>query len=598
MRTWFGLLVCSLILTLGAAVRAQQPAPAAASEEQRLADAKTHFERGVEHSQRSEWDAALAEFLRSREIFPTTKATYNAAVVLRKVNRFDEALDMYEALLRDFPNLAQQEKQIAMQELAQLRAAIGIIELTGVIPGAKISIDGRDRGTYPPGLPLRVGAGSHTVRISADGYLPFEARVDVAGTQKVPISVQLVALASGGRVRVTEQTGKVLDVVVDNTAIGKTPWEGLLAPGDHTVLLRGEGNVGTQPVRASVKLNQLVNLNLLSEQLDASLRVQPTPASATVIVDSVPVGHGAWDGRLRSGAHVIEVTADGYLPFKKELDLKTDASESVVATLERDPTVFAQQGRASLGIELDVALPLGAIFGGDLSGSCTGSCSASLPLGMHSVIHGVYQTASGFGVGVDLGYLLTFRTLEGRATTVQPVGIAPNQGTADDKLRFGGLTVGGSAQYHRGVEWPVVVRVGVGALFASTSDARTGNFTNTTFNEPYTTSSRETASAAYLYVAPELRIGRRFGEHFELNVGVELLLLTAFSTPKWANKASVPTTNFVTSCSPAQVPGEAAQCGAERRRQQADGSGTYPAQSIAGTFMMFIAPGIGARYDF
>jgi hypothetical protein len=34
-------------------------------------------------------------------------------------------------------------------------------------------------------------------------------------------------------------------------------------------------------------------------------------------------------------------------------------------------------------------------------------------------------------------------------------------------------------------------------------------------------------SATFLYVAPEVRLGRRFGENFEINVGVEFLVMAA-----------------------------------------------------------------------
>jgi len=422
--------------------------------------------------------------------------------------------------------------------------------------------------------------------------LPFEKRVDVAGAQTKTIDVQLIALTAGGRLRVAEQTGKPLEVVVDNAPVGKTPWEGLIAPGDHMVLLRGEGNFGTQPVLASVKLNQVASLNLLAEQLDASVRVQPTPASATVIVDGIPVGRGTWEGRLRPGAHVIEATAEGYIAFKADLNLKKDASESIAMTLDRDPTVFAERS-ASLGLELDAALPIGAVFGGDLSSGCSGSCSAGLPLGVRGALHGIYQASSGFGGGIDVGYLLAFRTISGRDAAVQPVGgLAPNKGTAEDKLRFGGLTVGGSAQYRRGEEWPVLLRVGLGALFASASDTRSGEFTNS-FKDSYTANARETATGTYLYVAPELRLGRRFGKHFELNVGVELLLATALSQPRWKDEKSLTTTNYVAQCPPAP-----ASCMTEQRRAQGDGSGAFGRDSLAGSLMLFVAPGLGARYDF
>ncbi len=54
----------------------------------------------------------------------------------------------------------------------------------------------------------------------------------------------------------------------------------------------------------------------------------------------------------------------------------------------------------------------------------------------------------------------------------------PNVGTVDDALVLSGLTLGGSALFHRGTVWPFTLRVGVGAILGSARDARSGNFTN------------------------------------------------------------------------------------------------------------------------
>jgi hypothetical protein len=113
-------------------------------------------------------------------------------------------------------------------------------------------------------------------------------------------------------------------------------------------------------------------------------------------------------------------------------------------------------------------------------------------------------------------------------------------------------------------------------LLASTSDARSGTFTNST-GEVYSVSLRESPAASYVYVAPELRLGRRFGKHFELNAGVEVLLMAALSQPKWTDRNAVVT---------GPPPG------------RGDGQGSFGEQSIAGSLLVFVAPGLGARYDF
>lgn len=560
-------LLFSVALAVGVA-HAQAP------DDARREEAKAHFLRGVEHTERSEWDAAVSEFLKSREILPTSTNTYNAAVALRKAKRFDEALVMYEALLREFPEIPAAEKQVAARELEQLQTSIGTIAIDGGVPRAKIIVDGRERGTYPLEAPIRIGAGSHTVRVSADGYLPFETKIDVASGQTTTVKPTLAALTAAGRLSVTEQTGRALDVVVDNAAVGKTPWEGALAPGEHTVLLRGDGNLGTQPVRPNVALAQVVSLNLLAEKLDATVRVEPSPATSTVAIDGIVLGRGPWSGRLRAGTHEVSATAEGFLPFKRTVALQKDAVENVPAPLERDPTYLAGP-RPSLVMELDSALPLGAVFGGEVSDACGGGCSAGLPFGLHAVVHGTYQLGSGFGFGLDVGYLLAVRSVSGADATLQPKGRAANVGSTDDALRLSGVTLGAAAQYHRGQEWPITIRLGSGVVLGTLNDSRSGTFTNST-TERYTVDIAESTAASYLYIAPEFRVGRYVTKNLEINAGVEVIMMTALAQPRWRDQNAVVTSNVA----------------------RGDGIATFGERTTSGSFLLLFAPGFGARYTF
>ena len=573
MRKWLALALTSSIVLFASPDLKAADAPA---EDPRRAEAKAHFELGVAHVDRSEWDAALVEFLESRKSLATSKNTYNAAVCLRKMSRFDEALEMYETLLRDFPALDATEKQVAERELAQLKASVGSIELVGGVARAKIVIDGRERGTLPPSGPapkLAVGAGSHTLRVSADGYLPFEARVDVAGMQTVSVKLDLAALTAGGRLNIAEQTGKALDVVVDNATVGKTPWEGVLAPGEHTVLLRGEGKIGTPPVRPNVTLGQVVSLNLLGEELASSVRIEPQPASAVVSIDGIVLGRGTWEGRLRPGVHQLAATADGFLPLTQRVETLKDKSLVLPATLARDPKAFGQS--ASLVLEVDAAMPLGMVYGGELVDGCTGACSSGLPIGFHGVLHGAYQTGSGFGGGVDVGYLLALQSISNRDAVLSPKGRADHRGTADDSLRLGGLTLGASGQFQRKGNWPIVFRIGAGVVLGSVTDSRSGRFTNST-GEAYSVSAQTSSAATFFYVAPEVRIGRTIAKNLEINVGAEVLVLAALKKPTWDDATGIVTSNV----------------------GRGDGLATFGQQGTTGSLLLLIAPGIGARYEF
>lgn len=562
-----------LLASLSSVTSRPRADEAPAAEDPRRAEAKAHFERGVAHTDRGEWDAGLVEFLASRKALATSKNTYNAAVCLRKVSRFDEALEMYETLLRDFPDISKAEKDVAERELAQLKASVGAIELVGGAPKAKVVVDGRERGALPLSGPIRVGAGSHTIRVSAEGSMPFEARIDVAGMQTVQVKVELAALTAGGRLNVAEQAGRALDVVVDGATVGKTPWEGILPPGEHTVLLRGEGNLGTPPVRPNVTLGQVVSLSLLGEELASKVRIEPVPATSTLTLDGVILGRGAWEGRLRPGTHQLAATAEGFLPMQQKFVADKDRASVVPAALARDPDYL--RPAASIAVELDAAMPLGAVFGGDVADACGGGCSSGLPFGLHGVLHGAYQLGSGLGFGADVGYLLAYKSISSREATLAPKGRAANRGTADDAIRLSGFTFGGSAHYQLKGSFPILFRLGAGVLLGSARDERTGSFSNSA-GETYTVDAKTSAAATYLYVAPEIRVGRAIAKNFEVNLGVETLLMTALAKPSWSDGTSIVTSNS----------------------GRGDGLATFGDQSTAGSVLVLVAPGVGARYDF
>jgi hypothetical protein len=509
---------------------------------------------------------------------------------MRKEGRFDEALDLYEELLRNFPDLPQAEKDFATKEVEELKGSIGFVDVRGAEPGATVVIDGRSRGTYPLPGPLRVSVGSHVVRAFKEGFLPFESRVEVAGAQTLILEAHLGALVQSGRLRVTEQSGRAVDVVVDGVVLGKTPWEGTLAVGDHTLVLRGDGNLGTQPAAATVRLNQLTSLTLIAEDLDAIARVEPTPVSATVTIDGVAVGRGVWEGKMRAGGHVVEATLDGFLVFHKELALEKGRREVVVATLARDPNspLWASREPAHFVLEVGGAFVMTPLFGGDLVGGCTASCSRTLPIGGTGVLRAEYQFPQGFfGLGLEGGYLAFSESLSNRAATLSSVRSTTDYGTVDDKIDLAGLLAGLTAYYRLGDVWPLTFRFGLGVFLAPrASDDRSGSFTTSSQGRPpnaaYSVAASESHTAVFLYAAPEVRFGRRIGNHLEVSVGATLRVLAAAAQPSWQDSHPLP-----------EGP----------PNTQGDGQGGFnppnrPPQTMTGSFLLAIEPGLGFRYAF
>ena len=538
------------------------------------AEARNHFEKGLRLLQEEAWAAALAEFLISREVFPTRSATTNAAVALRKLQRFDEALDMYEVLLRDFAGVPPGERAAAQRAIAELRERVGTIDITGAEPGASIVVGGQARGEYPPVTPIRVSAGTHLVRIVKEGFDPFEARADVAGGQTARVVAKMRALTASGRLKVTERAGRALDVLVDNVVVGQTPWEGVLAVGGHTVLLHGKGKLGTQPAAAEIKSQQLTALNLIADDLESALRVDPTPAGASVAIDSVPVGHGVWIGRLKSGPHQIELSAEGFLTTSRKVNIERGGREIMTVQLERDPNAAVWKKPSKFVFDASAGLVLAPTLGGDVAG-CTGGCSHAVGVGAVGLVHGGYQLGSGFGFGVAAGYLLATQDVTNRATELVPhskTGLpAPQPGTAEDKLRLSAFLGGAEVFYRTGDEIPVLFRLGVGAMVGQLRDERKGSFTSGT-TPVQALPVVDFPMATSIYINPEVRVGLRLGKHVDLSAGIQTLLLVAIKQPTWNEKIELDA-----------GPG---------------GIGGYKAEPVMGQLVLLLAPTVSFRYDF
>jgi opacity protein-like surface antigen len=421
------------------------------------------------------------------------------------------------------------------------------------------------------------------VRVYKEGFEPFETRVEVAGGGTVNVVARLRVLAAAGRLRVAEQGGKALGVVIDGNEVGKTPWEGPLSTGEHTVLLQGEGALGTQPVSVPVKRGERTPLMLVAEDLAASLQVEPTPRGASVAIDGISVGRGVWSGRLRAGAHWIEVSAAGFVAKRQAVSLARGEQGQVAVELLRDLSSPVWRRPSRFMIEAAGAVALAPSLGGDVANRCSGPCQKGLGAGGYGVLHLGYELGIGFGFGLSAGYVQMSQATTNRSLSFQIMDTSPSDaGTVADSLTVRGFLAGAWAGYSGGERLRVHVRLGAGGVFGSVSDTRTGSFVSGAGLQNDLGPITVRPSASFVYVAPELRGGLRFGDHFEVTAGLGVLLLFGLEKPVWTNPpegyyATIP-----------QPPGNPPR----------GYFGTFPAESLTGRVLLSLLPGVGARYDF
>ena len=181
---------------LGLALVARNSHGQTAAETEQLQQAKEQFRMGVARLNAGDTAGALNDFQRSRELRPSGKNTVNAAICLERLERYDEALDLYEEVLTRFASdLEAEDRENLGPVMAALRAKLSYIELSANVPG-DVTLAGRARGRLPFKTPLRVLPGQPTLRIVNDGYRPYESTLGLVAGQTLQLDARLEPLSA------------------------------------------------------------------------------------------------------------------------------------------------------------------------------------------------------------------------------------------------------------------------------------------------------------------------------------------------------------------------------------------------------------------
>lgn len=550
-------------------------APSPSEDLNKEADGRAHYDKGRKLVDSGAYGPALAEFLEARRLWPNQWAPATAAAkCLQMLERSDEAFDILATLLRDQGDrLPAKTKTAVQQQIIELSTRVGTVEILNAEPGASLTIDGQSRGEYPPIAPLRVAAGSHWIRVYKEGFVPVETRVDVAGSHSSAVTLSMEKLARAGVLRVEEKRGGGLDVVVDGSVVGKTPWEGSIAVGSHSVALRGPEEVGSLPEVVSIQEKARKAITLSAEPLAASIAIKPSPVEASVAVDGIFVSRGAWEGRMHPGSHSIRVVADGYFTEERKVALQRGQGPALKIELRRDPDAIRWRRPGRFGLEVGLGLATAKTLGGEVAGTCAGECEAGAGIGAQVVVHVGYEIWNGFGFGASVGYLRVQQALEGRVMALQPVGLPEASGAGDDTLKLRGFRASLWASYRVG-EGRVRgrLRLGAGALVGTMSDVRTGQFVGSDRQAFQMGPVVEAPTTAWFHVAPEAKVAWLFMDRWELSAGLEGMILIAPEQPAWSAETQV--------------------------YAASDGNATFPAQTLAGQVIGVFVPGLSVRHDF
>lgn len=280
--------------------------------------------------------------------------------------------------------------------------ALGTIEISAANEGAqggRVLVDGRPVGDLGS-TPLRVTdlqPGRHEVRVEREGYVPFEQWIEVGGGQLVRIPAMLERAApETGQILVAGPTGA--PIFLDGQPAGTAPTvlENVTV-GAHTVEIRPPGEVPYSQ-QVTVLAGQRVTVTMPT-QGQSSLRVLTQAPGAIISIDGEVIGPSpAVREGLAPGEHIVEASAEGYLPARQTVTV--EPGQQRVIALDLEP-IQAEPGRILVEANVD-----GAVVIIDNEERGYAPLVADVPPGPHAVVvraegHDEFSTTCSTGPGQD-----------------------------------------------------------------------------------------------------------------------------------------------------------------------------------------------------
>jgi PEGA domain len=210
-----------------------------------------HLERGIELRKEGRDADALAEFRAAYQLDKSPRVRAQIAVAEQALGNWLEAERGLVIVLATHDDPWIEEWREALEQaLVKVRARLGFLVVQSSVAGAELRLDGVRIADLPTAEPIRIVAGTHTLEVRAEGYVPARRIVDVSGNSRVQELFVLTALPIAGveplrPIDSTEKSGEEASLKLSTaTWISAASLAGLLVAGGTALAVR-EINVAT-----------------------------------------------------------------------------------------------------------------------------------------------------------------------------------------------------------------------------------------------------------------------------------------------------------------------------------------------------------------
>lgn len=265
---------------------------------------------------------------------------FNEADYAAAVASFRTAQDGFaevERLLAALDDQARREEQQRQQEQQQ---PVGTLAIDSSPRGARIFVDGRDRGTTPRQI-SDVVAGRHSLELRLDGHASYSESISVRAEQTLQVNPTLTPLMGTLKVSAIPWGRLLIDGELRSGELSSQ--ETLeVRPGRHTIRVEHpEFGTWEQQVDVSGGLTRTISVDFLKQVQVRVTSVNPDDNNAFVpavlLVDGRLAGEIPAAIDLRVGQHTFELRAAGYVmdDSQRVINITEDLNRPIQITLRK-----------------------------------------------------------------------------------------------------------------------------------------------------------------------------------------------------------------------------------------------------------------------
>jgi hypothetical protein len=160
-------------------------------------EGRTRFVRGLELYREGNFHAALAEFRAANEAAPSTRIQYNLGQTFFQLKAYAEALNAFEAFLSEGRAKIPEDQLKAVEaDIALLRQRVHELSIVVTPANLKVQLTVDDEERTLVSGSIRVSAGRRKLTVTATGYQTETRLLDLAGSIKSELNIELKPLAS------------------------------------------------------------------------------------------------------------------------------------------------------------------------------------------------------------------------------------------------------------------------------------------------------------------------------------------------------------------------------------------------------------------